>query len=70
MFVILTPGVDFTKVLQAPFRHVDPKHAKKQSSHLCLFVLLGSKCIKAACKHVGEIDPWLGTTDIKCNLLP
>jgi len=25
-----------------------PKSAKRQSSHLCLFVLLGSKCAKAA----------------------
>ena len=23
----------------------------------CLFVLLGSACVKAACKHIDEIDP-------------
>jgi len=50
-------GVDFTNVLQAAFTRSDPKSVKRQSSHKCHFALLGSAGVKAARKHVGEINP-------------
>jgi hypothetical protein len=37
--------------------HADPKSAKKDSQVKQLFALLGSACVKAACKDVDEIDP-------------
>ena len=37
--------------------HPDPKSAKKDSQVKQLFALLGSGGVKAACKHVDEIDP-------------
>ena len=45
--------------LQAAFTHADPYSAKKDSQVKQLFVLSGSVGIKAARKHVDEIDPWL-----------
>jgi len=42
---------------RAAFMGADPKSVKIQSSLQYLFALLGYTCIKAACKHVGEIDP-------------
>ena len=36
----------------------DPKSAKKTVKLSSFFALLGSARIKAASKHVGEIDPW------------
>jgi len=41
-------GVNFINILRAAFTHVDPESAKK---------LLGSTHVKAARKHVGEIEP-------------
>jgi len=38
----LTPGVDFTSILQASFASADSKSAKKQASHQCLFALFES----------------------------
>jgi len=35
----------------------DPKSAKRQSSHQCLSVLLGSARIKAACKTLVKSTP-------------
>jgi len=37
--------------------HTDPKSAKKYSQAISLFALLGSTCVKAGRKNVGEIDP-------------
>ena len=51
------PGINFTIILQAAFTHADPKSAKKDSQVKQLFALLGSASVKAACKHVDEIDP-------------
>jgi len=42
--------------LQAAFTCKDLKSAKRQPSHQCLFALLESACIKAACKHVDEVE--------------
>ncbi len=44
----LTPGVNFTKVLQAAFRQEDPKSTCKKT----LAALLGSLFVKAARKIV------------------
>ena len=41
--------------------HADPKSAKKVSQVKQLFVLLGSASLKAAHKHVDEIQPELFT---------
>ena len=49
-------GVNFTNILPAAFTNADPKSAK-DSQLKQLFGLLGSVCVKAACKHVNEIDP-------------
>ncbi len=36
----------------------DPKSAKRNWQLDLIFTLLGSGCVKAARKHVGEIDHW------------
>ncbi len=43
-----TLGVDFTNM--SAIMRADPKRAKRQSSHECLFALLGSALAKAARK--------------------
>ena len=43
--------------LHTGFMRVDPRSAKKDSQVKQLYVLLGSACVKAASKHVDEIDP-------------
>jgi hypothetical protein len=48
----------FINVLRAAFACTVPKSTKRHFRPDCLFALLGSACVKAACKHVGEIDPW------------
>jgi len=49
--------VNFSNVLRAAFAPVDTEKAKRHCRLDCLFVLLGYAHVKAACKHVGEIDP-------------
>jgi len=39
------------------FHTTNPKSAKRHQWLDCLFALLGSACVKTACKHVGDIDP-------------
>ena len=39
----------------------DLKSAKKDSHVMQLSALLGSACVKVACKHVDEIDPRSGS---------
>ena len=56
MLVNLTTGVNFN-ILQAAFTHADPKSAKKTVNSSSFFALLGSAGVKAARKHVVEIDP-------------
>jgi len=48
-------GVNFTNVLQAAFTSSDLKSAKRQSSHQCLFALLGSARTKAAHKMLEKL---------------
>ncbi len=51
---------NYYNILQTTFALKDPKSAKRQGWLDCLFALLESELVKAACKHVGEIDPkWL-----------
>jgi len=40
---------------RAAFMPADPKSAKRQSSHQCLFALLGSMRAKAACKMLVKL---------------
>jgi len=48
--ILTKVGLDFTNALYAALMHTDPKSAKRQSSHQCLFALLGSASVKAAHK--------------------
>jgi len=52
-----TTGVYIISVLCAAFTCADPKTAKETVKQSVFFALLISARIKAACKHVGEIDP-------------
>ena len=51
-------GVNFTTCLHAAFMCADAKSAKKAVNSKQLFTLLGSVGVKAAHKHVDEIDLW------------
>jgi hypothetical protein len=57
MLMKLASGVNFANVLCAVFTQVDPKSAKRQLQLNYLFVLMGSRGVKALSKHVGEIHP-------------
>jgi len=57
MLMKLTNGVDFTNILHAVFSFANPKSAKRQSSHPCLFAFLESACIKAAHKMFVKLTP-------------
>jgi len=48
------PGVNFTNILHKAFKCADTK-SRKNVKPSAFFKLLGSVCIKAARKHVGEI---------------
>ena len=52
MFVILTPDVKFTNLLQAALAQIDPKSTKNIDDFFVFFLLLESVHIKAAHKHV------------------
>jgi len=60
MLMKLTPGTDFTNVLRAAVMPADPKSATRQSGHLCLLVLLGSACVKAAHQMLVKLTPGFG----------
>ena len=49
--------VNFTNILWAAFMRADLKSGKRQSTQAA-FCTLGSASVKAAHKHVDEIDPW------------
>ncbi len=49
------PGINFANILRKAFKLVVPKSAKM--TVISNFERLGSKSIKAASKHIGEIDP-------------
>ena len=57
LFCLLRPLGNFSNVLTSSFYiHKSKKHQKLLELTVFL-ALLGSACVKAACKHVGEIDP-------------
>ncbi len=57
VIVILNLGPISPTCLWAAFLYKDPKRAKRHWWLDSLFTFLGFSLIKAACKHVGEIDP-------------
>jgi len=57
MLMKLTPWVNFTNIIHAASMHADPKSTKKQSSHQCLFSLLGSARKKSAQKMLMKLTP-------------
>jgi hypothetical protein len=50
------PWVNFNNILRAALMHTDLKSAKTQYSHQSLMHFWDR--LKAASKHVDEIDPW------------
>jgi len=50
--------------LPEAFTFEDPKSAKRQSRHQCLFVLLGSAQVKADCKMLLKSTPWANPTKL------
>jgi len=55
MLVKLALGVDFTSMLTHRF-YADPKSVKRQSSHQCFFVLVGSARTKDARKTLVKLN--------------
>jgi len=53
----LRPRVNFTNALSAAFTITDPKSAKRQSCHQCLFTLLGPVQVKALSKMLMKLTP-------------
>jgi hypothetical protein len=58
MLMKLNPGVNIINVLLANLC-LQISKAKKTDNLTTFGVLLGSGCVKAVHKHVGEIDTWL-----------
>jgi len=57
MLMKLTPGVNFTNILGEAFISADHKRTKKDGRLDCLFVNLGSSCIRAARKLLMKLTP-------------
>ena len=53
----MQPGANFTNILRSAFYARRSQKCKKDSQLKQLFVYLGSAGVKAACKHIDEIDP-------------
>ena len=53
----LTPGLNFINILRTAFAPVDPKSAKMQLRHQCLFTLLGSTSVKAVRCMLMKLSP-------------
>ena len=47
--------VNFTNILQSAFTHADPKKCKKTVRLSSFFALLGSACVKAACRMLVKL---------------
>jgi len=59
-------GVNYYQHFTSSFyAHISQKR-KKDSQNKQLFALSEAACVKAACKHVGEIDPWFCKRE-SCN---
>ncbi len=54
LLVKMKPGVDFTNILPEAFTSADHK---KYWQFDCIFSLLGSLCVKAACKMLVKMKP-------------
>ena len=54
--------VNFINVFTSSFYACRPQKLKKDSQLMQLFALSGSALVKAACKHVDEIDPRINDT--------
>jgi len=50
-------GADFINILCTAFTHSNPSSAKRQSSHQCLLILLGSVGAKAAHRMLAKLTP-------------
>ena len=57
MLVKLTPGVNFTNVLQAAFTSADPKSTKKTVKLSSFIALLGFAHVKAAHRMLVKLTP-------------
>ena len=53
---LVTRGQFHQNILRAAFAHADSKSVKRLTTRLYFFALLGSSCVKALRKRVGEID--------------
>ena len=67
--LVLTPGVNFTNILQAAFMHADPKSAIKLLNLTVFFALLGSAHVKAAHRTLVKLTPgpWIQTNYLKLS---
>ncbi len=54
---LVVPGVDFTNILCAAFKQVDPISIKKTDGLTEFFALTGSACIKAAHETLVKLTP-------------
>ncbi len=63
----LTTGVFIIKVKCAAFTRADPMSTKETVKLSVFLQFWGSAHIKAACKHVGEIDPSHFINQLKNN---
>ena len=55
--IVIPTGSNFTNILGAAFTPADPKCAKMPVNSSNFFLFSGSAGVKAASKHVDEIDP-------------
>ena len=58
MLMKLTPWANISNILQAAFTLKDPKSVIRHFWLECIFTLMGSASVKAACKHIGKISPF------------
>jgi len=63
-------GVNFINILHAAFAPIDPKSVKRYWRLDLILTLLGAMCVKAPCKHVGEINPLVVKKEFSINLHP
>jgi len=64
----LTPGVNFTNILDAAFMRTDPKSAQKTDVLTVFFCAFGICTCKNFALNVDEIDPWGHTCFISVSL--
>ena len=53
------PGVNFTNILRAAFKLVDPESVKYSLSRWYFFMLLGSAYAKAECRTFMKLTPFV-----------